>query len=174
MESIGPSSPFTVLFIQGSWHVPSHASPLVTALWHSGIDSICPLLPSNDIVDPDHLKKDPSLSAQLRAPSSPLPDGHVDAKCVREHLNGLIVSEKKNVLLVAHSYGGMPATEAADAEFSLQVRRRNGEKGGLLGIFYVCSFPLPIQATPMSCYDNMGSITKAQVCSYLRLLPHSP
>ncbi|KAI9702622.1 MAG: hypothetical protein M1820_006128 [Bogoriella megaspora] len=143
------TSPFTILFVQGSWHVPAHAEPLTASFKALDIECIAPLLPSNNV---SNSNQDPSS----------LPDAHVDSACVQEHLERLVTQQQRNVLLVAHSYGGLVATMAAHESFSLRNRSAKSQVGGLLGIFYVCTFSAPVGAVPMAYYGHTGSGTKIE------------
>jgi hypothetical protein len=88
--------------------------------------------------------------------TSPLSDGNVlpnaydDAAVIRGKLEVLIEKEDKNVLVLAHSYGGRAASEAADQRFSVKEREKEGKKGGLLGIFNASAFPLPVGKSMLS------------------------
>jgi hypothetical protein len=66
-----------------------------------------------------------------------------DAQCIREELKKLIESEQKDVLVIAHSYGGVVCTEAVDADLSRGMRQAKGLTGGVIHLIYMCAFLLP-------------------------------
>jgi hypothetical protein len=110
-----------ILFIHTSWHCPAHFDSIRSLFYSHGFQSSCPALPANG-VDP------------------PIIGLKEDAECIREELRNLIDLENKEVLVVAHGYGGMVATEAVDARFGRQKRMAHGKKGGVVRLFYLCSF----------------------------------
>ena len=76
--------------------------------------------------------------------------------------------------MAAHSWGGMPASEACKHDLSLQVRKKEGKPGGVVGLMYLASFPVPVgmstlaffspdaPTTPIPAFDldkNSGLIT---------------
>lgn len=71
---------------------------------------------------------------------------YADALAVREALTQL-VEAGKSVLLVGHSYGGLPASEALLPELCYQARKQHGKSGGVIGFFAIASFFLPTGMT---------------------------
>jgi pimeloyl-ACP methyl ester carboxylesterase len=65
---------------------------------------------------------------------------HTDAALVRGQLDQLL-EEGKEVVLILHSYGGVVGTEAA-AGLGLKARQKNGQTGGVIGLFYMAAFIL--------------------------------
>jgi hypothetical protein len=147
--------PFMVLFVQGAWHREEHAVPLVSSIKAAGYDCETAPFPSNILTaanpytEPDH----PDFTAPLTDPTT-LPDGHADSAAIGEKLNVLIEQEEKTVLVIAHSYGGWAASEAANQKLSRSQRMKLGKKGGLLGIFYVCAFPLPLGQSMLAYFEG--------------------
>lgn len=143
------SSPeqFTVLIVPGSWHVPAHYEPLIQYLKSKNIAASTLLLPTCDlshasILDLQH----PDLAGP--PPSKPWPDMYADALAVREELSRLIEADLP-VLLVAHSYGGLPASEALLPELCYRARKQQGKSGGVIGFFAIASFFLPAGMTTL-------------------------
>jgi alpha-beta hydrolase superfamily lysophospholipase len=114
----------TVLFIHGSWHTPAHYAPICDLFSKSGYPTSCPLLAS--------VGKSP--------PFGPIED----AQCIRSELHNLVEKEGKDVIVVAHSYGGVVASQAVDQELAREHRETNGTKGGVLGLLYMCAFLPPV------------------------------
>ncbi len=137
--------PFTVLIVPGSWHVIAHYEPLIQELRSHNIAASTLLLPTCDlshasILDIQH----PDLAGP--PPSKPWPNMYADAQAIREKLVQL-VEAGHSVLLVAHSYGGLPASEALLPELCFEVRKQQGKPGGVIGFFAIASFFLPAGMT---------------------------
>jgi pimeloyl-ACP methyl ester carboxylesterase len=66
---------------------------------------------------------------------------HDDARHVRAELE-LLIEHGEKIIVVMHSYGGMVGTQAA-ARLGLAERARKGQQGGVIRLFYACSFMLP-------------------------------
>jgi hypothetical protein len=63
-----------------------------------------------------------------------------DAECIRSELTELIDAKSKDVVVLAHSYGGMVASQAIDSDFGKKVRESHGKSGGVVRIVYMCAF----------------------------------
>ena len=81
----------TILFVTGLWQQVSHYSAFLDALQTRGFETVQPALPSLDG------EREKGM--------------HADAACVSKEVRRLVEEEEKKVLIVAHSQGGMPATE---------------------------------------------------------------
>lgn len=114
----------TVLFVHGSWHNPNHFRRVRDLFEAKGYSTSCPLHPSIGKLPPIGLKE--------------------DAKCIRDELKSLVDIQEKNVIVVAHSYGGIVATEALHAEFAKIARQEKGISGGVVHLVYMCAFLLPL------------------------------
>lgn len=127
----------------GSYHTPKPYQPFLTALEAHGIEAYCPQLPSSDlrkmnvgdISNPDY-DRDP--------PPNGYPQPVDDAKVLNELLSQLITLAGKHVLLVGHSAGAFTATMVAVPELQAEIRKANGESGGIIGIFYESGFLIPV------------------------------
>jgi pimeloyl-ACP methyl ester carboxylesterase len=100
--------PPTLVLVHGAWHDPWCWQPVVDEL--PGVDVVTVDLPSSGPV-PDSLG-----------------DLTADADAVRAALAGI----EGPVVLVGHSYGGIPVTEAATAEL------------GVAQLVYLCAFQLDV------------------------------
>lgn len=64
-----------------------------------------------------------------------------DAEFILSHLQRLIVEQGKDVILVAHSYGGLPSTEvlglAKEKGLIKSDRQTQGESGGVVRVAYM-------------------------------------
>ena len=65
-----------------------------------------------------------------------------DAESLREQLSVLIENDAKDIVVLAHSYGGIPAALAAHG-LSTITREQEGKKGGILGLVYMSAFVVP-------------------------------
>ena len=116
-----PDPPPSFLIISGAWHVPSLYSSLITLLGKSGYSASVPSLPSCDAQHP----RNATCST--------------DAEAIRRQIIDLIEPDGKDVVLVCHSYGGVPGGAAAYG-LSKVARAREGKKGGVIGLIYMCGF----------------------------------
>ncbi|KAJ4358663.1 uncharacterized protein N0V89_003247 [Didymosphaeria variabile] len=112
----------TVLFMHGSWHTPAHFAPVRAVFENAGYPTSCPRQPSTRGLATVGLAE--------------------DAERITSELVTLIEGEEKDVIVVAHSYGGVVATQAVRKRFARQEREKEGEKGGVLRIVYMCAFLL--------------------------------
>ena len=114
----------TVFIVPGAWHRPSAYSQLATQLETAGFPTITVQNPSLNSADP--------LAATCGC----------DAEGVREKLISLIEPDGKDILVLAHSYGGIPAGGAARG-LSKTSRVRDGKSGGVIGLIYMCAHLVP-------------------------------
>lgn len=117
-----------IYLVHGGWHSPLFYQPLLESLQKRGYETICPLLPSCG----------DAKAHGFRSISS-----HTDGASIEEDLHRLIEIKQRDVLLIAHSYGGCPASEAAKAHFGAAVRQAEGKAGGIVGMFYISAFLTP-------------------------------
>jgi pimeloyl-ACP methyl ester carboxylesterase len=107
-----------------------------------GIAAYCPQLPTADLaklnvgdVDNPDFDREP--------PSGGYPQGEEDTETVLDVLKPLVESGRE-VLLVGHSSGGWVATQAAQPDLQVRIRKAKGLDGGILGILYVGGFVIPV------------------------------
>ncbi|KAL3257837.1 hypothetical protein ABHI18_006507 [Aspergillus niger] len=116
-------APFpTIVFVPGAWHSPECYRRVIDQLEAAGYET--------DLV---HL---PSVG-----PTQHLPDFSADVAEIRSHLEHLVDAGKK-VVLVVHSYGGVPSNEAVKG-LDCASRQSNSQAGGVAHIFFCCSFIIP-------------------------------
>ncbi|KAL3260321.1 hypothetical protein ABHI18_004680 [Aspergillus niger] len=138
-----PDHKIAVVICTASYHTPAPYGPFMEALTSHGLfETYCPqratcdlskLNVGDDLQNPD-FNRDP--------PAGGYPNDLDDVKIVHELLDKLINQENKLVLLLGHSSGGLVATQAAIPE--LQFKNRGFQKGGVIGIFYVAGFLVPV------------------------------
>ncbi|OJJ71214.1 hypothetical protein ASPBRDRAFT_55833 [Aspergillus brasiliensis CBS 101740] len=132
-----------VVICTASYHTSAPYKPFMEALTSQGLfETYCPqratcdlskLNVGDDLHHPD-FNRDP--------PAGGYPNDLDDVKIVHELLDRLINQEHKHVLLLGHSSGGLLATQAAIPE--LQYKNRGPQTGGVIGIFYVAGFLVPV------------------------------
>ena len=115
---------FHFVVVPGAWHQPEAYEKLVNALKSLGHSALVPSLPSCDAEDP----QEATCSA--------------DAGAIRKQILHLIDTVDKDIVVVAHSYGGIPAGGAARG-LSKMARAKEGKKGGVIGLVYVAGFIVP-------------------------------
>lgn len=110
-----------IVLVPGAWHPPSCFSPLTKYLEGHGytVDGIS--LPSVGSTPPP-----PNFDA----------DVNVVASTVGKHAD-----QGAEVILLFHSYGGVPGASACKG-LSRSDRRAAGEKGGIVHLVYCCAFAL--------------------------------
>lgn len=133
--SAAQSNP-TFLFTPGAWHLPGVFDTVRADLSRRGYDSAAVKLVSVDPTDP----KTQGVAA--------------DAAAVRGELEKL-VDQGKEVIMVCHSYGGVPTASAVEG-MNLADRTARGEKGGVAMMVYLTSFAIPA-GTGLS--DGLGGVT---------------
>jgi pimeloyl-ACP methyl ester carboxylesterase len=110
----------TVLFIHGSWHTPKHFERVCALFQSHGYPISCPQMPSAGNMPPIGLMD--------------------DALCIRSELERLIDNESKDVIVVAHSYGGIVGTQSIEKTFAKKEREESGNLGGVVRIIYMTAF----------------------------------
>jgi hypothetical protein len=120
-------APFMILFVQGAWHTEPHSAPLIASLKASGYHCETAPYPTNilTMANPYTERDHPDFTTP-RAEDKVMPDAHDDAAAIRGKLEALIEKGEKTVLMIAHSYGGRAASEAADQTLSRSQRWQEG------------------------------------------------
>lgn len=121
----------TVVIIPGSFAPPSLYKPLAQSLARDGIQS--------NIVDL------PSVGRREGKEPATMTEDAEEIVSVVERL----LDEDKEVILLAHSYGGVPATQSLD-KLSRKNRQARGKEGGVLKIIYLAGVALPVGGSLMS------------------------
>ncbi|WP_227487675.1 alpha/beta fold hydrolase, partial [Nocardioides malaquae] len=65
-----------------------------------------------------------------------------DAEHIQRQYLEPLISSKRNVILLMHSYAGVPGTES-DKGFARKDLAAQGKKGGVVGLVYLSSFIVP-------------------------------
>nr|XP_036579911.1 uncharacterized protein CTRU02_09962 [Colletotrichum truncatum]KAF6787667.1 hypothetical protein CTRU02_09962 [Colletotrichum truncatum] len=112
----------TIVFTPGAWHGPQAFDIVRAGLMIKGYDSEAVTLPSVGAEPPTVGVED-------------------DAAAVRSTLQAL-ANEGKQIVLVAHSYGGLASSNAIPG-LGWQQRAANNQTGGVIMMVYLCAFALP-------------------------------
>ena len=147
---------FSVVICHGSYHTPKPYQPFIEALKVDDIEAFCPQLPTSDLTklnvgdvsNPD-FDKEP--------PPNGFPQPADDAVVLEALLSRLIVTEGKEVILYGHSSGAFVATLVARPELQAENRRKQGARGGIVGIFYAAGFLIPVGESVYSFYQPKDS-----------------
>jgi pimeloyl-ACP methyl ester carboxylesterase len=113
-----------LLFVTGAWHPPKCYDGLKSSLINLGYDCVVPKLPS---VGPE------SHGVTWKA----------DTAKILETAEQFFV-QGREVVLIAHSYGGIPATAATQGQ-GVQERKIAGLKGGFHSIIFLAAFAIPVR-----------------------------
>ncbi len=117
----------TIVLVHGAWHTPTHWEPLIKSLKSYGYRTRTPALPST---------LDPNVPG-TEIPTDQEPDIAVVRQAVMEELDlGF------NVVVVPHSYGGMPAVSALTG-LGPGARSEAGYKNSVVAIAAISTFVLP-------------------------------
>ncbi|KAI1263437.1 alpha/beta-hydrolase [Xylariaceae sp. FL1019] len=123
------------LLAHGSWHNPNMYDPLAQALAQQDYSLITPALPSMALDAPANRTYWDADAATLLAAAEPL------------------FEQGTEVVLVGHSYGGIPATVATRGQ-GVAERKAAGLTGGFRHIVFLCAFALEAQG--LSLLDQLG------------------
>jgi len=81
-------------------------------------------------------------------------------------LTRLIEGEGKEVIVILHSYGGIVGTQAVLEAFSKKARGAKNLSGGVIRLFYVAAFLLPMGASlEMAVGGELPPFIKVEVSS---------
>ncbi|KAJ5247775.1 hypothetical protein N7468_002758 [Penicillium chermesinum] len=114
----------TILFVPGAWITLAAYEPFLQTLSGAGYDTRFAAYPSLDPKDP---------TAQ---------DVEADTKAIASTLKPLVEEEGKDVLIILHSYAGMPGAAAA-TRLSKTQRAKEGKAGGVMGLVFIGAFVVP-------------------------------
>lgn len=140
-----PIPKLTLFLVPGAWHPNTYYAPLSTKLTAAGFSIQLASLPSLNPTPPDT-----NVTCTT------------DALALRAQLIRLI-EDGNDVVVVSHSYGGIPAGGAA---VGLAKKDRN-EKSGVLGLIYLTGFVVPEGVSLVQCLGGRHSpfVQQNQVCA---------
>lgn len=113
----------TIVILPGGYHSPSHYQELIEQLHRANYSTRSSVLPTVNAQNP--FAADPAT----------------DVAFIREKLLVPVFEAGEDVLLVMHSYSGIPGSVVAKG-WSKSERRARGQTGGILGLVFIASVPL--------------------------------
>lgn len=114
----------TILLVPGAWFESSIYDSFLSLLQKSSFPTAYAPYPSLDPTDP--ATADAAADTDFVLKRSLLP----------------LIDQGKDVVVLMHSYGGVPGSGAARGLSRVQ-RAKKGEKGGVVGLIHVSGFVLP-------------------------------
>ncbi|RHZ49051.1 alpha/beta hydrolase [Aspergillus thermomutatus] len=114
----------TIVFVPGAWITPDFYQPFLDALTKAGYPVRYAGYPSLDPADP--------TSADCKA----------DSDAITSVIRPLVEDEGRDVLLLMHSYAGMPGAAAAKG-LAKTERMQQGKSGGIVGMVFIAAFLVP-------------------------------
>lgn len=106
-----------IVLVPGAWHGPEHYGPLIKHLHAAGYETDAVALPS--------------VGGELK-------NWDPDVEAIRASITKA-VDANKEVVLVAHSYGGLPSQEACKGLDKATIESQ-GKKGGIIRLCWLCAF----------------------------------
>ncbi|RSL85332.1 hypothetical protein CEP52_016177 [Fusarium oligoseptatum] len=113
-----------LLFVTGAWHPPKCYEGLQSALIDLGYECVIPKMPT------------------IGADSHGVTWEADKAKILET--SEQYFAEGREVVLIAHSYGGIPATAATEGQGTSE-RAEKGLKGGFHSIIFIAAFAIPVK-----------------------------
>ena len=120
-----PATKPTILVLPGAWLNPSTYDAFISRLQHLSFPTAYASYPSLDPANPATADAANDTEAVLKGSLLPL-----------------VADEGKDVVIVMHSYGGVPGSSAARG-LSKAQRSGEGKSGGVVGLIHVSGFVLP-------------------------------
>lgn len=126
-----------VVFTPGAWHGPAVFDEVRHHLKTQGYDSEAATLATVGSTDP----------------STGVPQDTANVRAIVKKL----VDKQKEVVVVAHSYGGVPTSGAVEG-LGIKDLAADGKKGGVIMVLYMTSFAIPAGT---SLEDGLGGVYPA-------------
>jgi len=126
----------TIVLVPGAWHTPDGFDKLVVLLEAAGYATQGVNLPSIGV-------------------SPGLPDFSLDVTAIKAAVSS-VIDGGKDVVVVLHSYGGIPGTEALQG-LGKKERAGKGEKFGVARIVYIASFAIKAGESMITAIANHQS-----------------
>jgi len=142
-----------IAIIQGAWHRKPHYEAFAQALTSKGYT----------VLQPEKV-----TAGQVEAIKGKT--HRDDVEVIRKTLQPSL-DEGKRIVLVCHSYGGIPGSTAAEG-YQIHEREAKGLKGGIVHVVYVSSFALPVKG--LSLFTAIGGTYGPFLDRTVRLTSRSP
>lgn len=135
----GTTTKPTILIVPGSFSAAAHYDTLIAALHALSYPAVVSDLPSASRLPP--------------APAASMADDAAHFHGIAESL----ADEGRDIVIVTHSYGGVPGTEAAKG-LGKADREAEGKKGGVVRLVYLTSI---VPAVGGSLISTLGPVSEA-------------
>ena len=118
----------------------------------------------------------PSIALDLPTGSAPDKNLYDDIRYITSYLEEFVSHEGKEVIIVLHSYGGLPGSSAARS-FVKKEQADKGKEGGVIGVIYMSAWALPAGKTIMDAMEGLDFSwakfdVRAHAPSAFRILKH--
>lgn len=141
----GTTTKSTILIVPGSFSAASHYDTLIAALHALSYPAVVSDLPSASRLPP--------------APAASMADDAAHFHGIAESL----ADEGRDIVIVTHSYGGVPGTEAAKGLAKVD-REAEGKKGGVIRLVYLTSIVPAVGGSLVSTMGPVGEAITINVC----------
>jgi alpha-beta hydrolase superfamily lysophospholipase len=115
-----------IAIVQGAWHRASHYKAFADSLTSKGFTVVQP--DNVTAGNPEEIKGKTHLD---------------DVEAIRKALQPSL-DEGKRIVLICHSYGGIPGSAAVDG-YQIHEREKKGLSGGILHVIFVTAFAFPVK-----------------------------
>ena len=139
----------TVVCVPGAWHTPSIYDPVLSILSANGYPTLGISLPSASV--------DPTPGSDFAA----------DVRATRSYVADFVKDGGKDVVVVAHSYAGLPVYEALK-ELGERERKVRGLTGGVTRLVFITAFAKPERYRPID--EGMEFLDWIQINKEVRML----
>ncbi|KAF2108728.1 Alpha/beta hydrolase fold-1 [Lophiotrema nucula] len=131
------SNPVFVL-IHGAWHTPHCWTKLIPELQKHGYEAVAPQMPSSA--------------------TPPAKDWDQDIETIRSTVTKLAKDHGRDIIMALHSNAGMTGGTALEG-LSKDECVKNGWKGGVVRLVYICGYIVP-EGTQLASPGNRGMMDK--------------
>lgn len=129
-----PDKP-VICIVHGAWHRPFHYINLINPLRSKEYTVVAPALPTTGLQETIGKSTVADCAAVIRT-------------SIKDHLDA-----GREIVMVSHSFGGLPATDSVVGE-TVNERREKGLAGGVKAVVYIAAFAPP--APGMSLFKIIG------------------
>lgn len=135
-----------ILMVPGAWHTPAAFDLLIPALAEHNYNALAVSLPSVDV-------------------SPGLPDFSEDVAAIRTAVEQHLDEKNRDVVLLMHSYGAIPGTEALRG-LGKEERTAVGKKTGVVALVYVAAV---VPAVGGTCFSASTDLTEEEKANQSRM-----
>ena len=133
-----------IVLVHGAWLTPDTWKPIIAPLESFGYQVYCPKLPSTG--------GDPAV-----------PDMSQDITTIRNTVLGLLEKDM-NVLVVLHSYAGLPGGNALEG-LDVASRRKAGKESHVVRLVYISGY-LVVEGTQLNPKGTRANMVPAMVTDF--------